>query len=206
MKVRATLLAIPLIVGSALAQSTPPAGQAGQTGQTGQTGQVSRPGEAGQSGATGAQSGSMTSTQQTPPAEMKTMTYKGVLVDLACGSATASAAPATTTPAARTPATTPGTPATTPGTPATTPGTPASGASSADRASGDCAVTANSTQLGLKMDDGKVVKFDLVGNQRAQDGLKTNKGWMKNIAANKPVKVKVSGILQGDKLIASSIN
>jgi hypothetical protein len=213
MKVRATLLAIPLIVGSALAQSTPPAGQAtppagqstppaaqttppagqtGQTGQTGQAGQVSRPGQGGQSGATGAQSGSMTSTQQTPPAEMKTMTYKGVLVDLACGSATASAAPATTTSAAQTPA--------------TTPGTPASGASSADRASGDCAVTANSTQLGLKMDDGKVVKFDLVGNQRAQDGLKTNKGWMKNIAANKPVKVKVSGILQGDKLIASSIN
>ena len=167
MKVRATLLAIPLIVGTALAQSTPtpPAGQAGQAG------------------ATGAQSGSMTSTQQTPPAEMKTMTYKGVLVDLACGSATA--APATTTPAA---------------------GTPAPAASSADRASGDCPVTANSTQLGLKMADGKVVRFDLVGNQRAQDGLKTKKGWMKDIAANKQVKVKVSGILQGDKLIASSIN
>jgi hypothetical protein len=164
MKARAILLAIPLIAGVALAQSQPQTPPAGQTG------------------ATGAQSGSVTSTQQAPPAEMKTMTYKGVLVDLACGSATATA------------------------TPAPPAGTPAPAASSADRASGDCPVTANSTQLGLKMDDGKVVKFDLVGQQRAQDGLKTNKGWAKNIAANKPLKVKVRGILQGEKLIASSID
>ena len=40
----------------------------------------------------------------------------------------------------------------------------------------------------------------------AQDGLKVNKGWNKNITANKPVKVKVSGVMQGDKLIVSSIN
>jgi hypothetical protein len=126
MKLRATLLAIPLIAGVALAQ-------------------------------------------QTPPAEMKTMTYRGALVDLACGPAAAAAG-------------------------------------SANRSSGDCPVTASSTQLGLKMDDGKVVRFDLVGNQRAQDGLKTKKGWAKNMAANKPVKVKVGGILQGDKLIASSID
>ena len=167
MNVRATLLAIPLIVGVALAQSQPQTPPAGQTG------------------ATGAQSGSATSTQQPPPAEMKTMTYKGVLVDLACGSATSSTAPAATTPPS---------------------GTPAPAATSADRASGDCPVTANSTRLGLKMDDGKVVKFDLVGQQRAQDGLKANKGWAKNIAANKPLKVKVRGVLQGEKLIASSID
>jgi hypothetical protein len=161
MKVRATLLAIPLIVGTALAQ-TPPATPPAPAAQT------------------------TPAPPATPsaPAEMKTMTYKGVLVDLACGSAT-SAAPASAAPAA---------------------GAPAATAGSADRASGDCSATASSTKLGLKMDDGKVVKFDLVGNQRAQDGLKNNKGWVKNLAANKPLKVKVSGVLQGDKLIASSID
>jgi hypothetical protein len=182
MKVRATLLAIPLIVGTALAQTPPPTQPQTQT-QTP---------PAAQTGATGAQSGTVTGTQQAPPAEMKTMTYKGTLVDLACGSggATASAAPTAKPPASGAQA----------GTPAATP-------SSADRSSGgDCPVTANSTQLGLKMEDGKVVKFDLVGNQRAQDGLKAKKGWMKNIEANKPLKVKVRGILQGEKLIASSID
>lgn len=172
MKVRATLLAFPLIVGAALAQTppaTPPAPAA-------QTPPATPP-------ASAAQTTPATPATPSAPAEMKTMTYRGTLVDLACGSATAAAAPAA--PAA---------------------GTPAGTAGSADRASGDCAVTANSTKLGLKMDDGKVVKFDLVGNQRAQDGLKNNKGWVKDLAANKPLKVKVSGILQGDKLIASSIN
>jgi len=45
-----------------------------------------------------------------------------------------------------------------------------------------------------------------VGNQRAQDALKTNKGWNKNMTSNKPIKVKVNGVMQGDKLIVSSIN
>jgi len=78
---------------------------------------------------------------------------------------------------------------------------------SASRSSGsECPATASSQTLGLKMDNGQTVRFDLVGNQRAQDALKTNKGWNKNMTANKPIKVKVSGVLQGDKLIVSSIN
>jgi hypothetical protein len=56
------------------------------------------------------------------------------------------------------------------------------------------------------MDNGQTVRFDLVGNQRAQDALKTNKGWNKNMTANKPIKVKIHGVLQGDKLIVSSID
>jgi hypothetical protein len=84
---------------------------------------------------------------------------------------------------------------------------PASASGAANRsAGGDCPVTAGSQTLGLKMDNGQVVRFDLVGNQRAQDALKTNKGWNKNLTANKPLKVKVSGVMQGDKLIVSSIH
>jgi len=81
-------------------------------------------------------------------------------------------------------------------------------ASSANRSSGDasnCPVTASSSQLGLKMDNGQVVRFDLVGNQRAQDELKNNKKWNSSVTANKPIKVKISGVMQGDKLIVSSI-
>ena len=73
-------------------------------------------------------------------------------------------------------------------------------------AGGDCPATANSTNLGLKMDNGQTVRFDMVGNQRAQEALKSNKGWNKKMTANQPLKVKVSGVLQGDKLIVSSIN
>lgn len=80
--------------------------------------------------------------------------------------------------------------------------------SSANRSTGDtanCPVTASSSQLGLKMDNGQVVRFDLVGNQRAQDELKNNKKWTSSATSNKPIKVKISGVMQGDKLIVSSI-
>jgi len=67
-------------------------------------------------------------------------------------------------------------------------------------------VTAGSSQLGLKMDNGQVVRFDLVGNQRAQDELKNNKKWTNAVTSSKPIKVKISGVMQGDKLIVSSIH
>jgi len=82
--------------------------------------------------------------------------------------------------------------------------------SSADRASNDgganCPVSANSSKFGMKLDDGRTVRFDLVGNQRAQDTLKADKGWNKSMSANQPIHAKVSGVLEGDKLIVSSIH
>jgi len=50
------------------------------------------------------------------------------------------------------------------------------------------------------------VRFDLVGNQRAQDELKNNKHWSKDLSAGKPIKVKVYGVMSGDKLVVSSIH
>jgi hypothetical protein len=58
----------------------------------------------------------------------------------------------------------------------------------------------------MKLDDGKMVHFDLVGNQRAQDALKNDKRWSKDLSANKPIHATVSGVLTGDKLIVSSIH
>ena len=129
------------------------------------------------------------------PDVMETKTYKGVLVDMSCAShAAVGTAQTSTTSASTAPATT----------------QPATDANSANRSAGEsgesCAVSANSTQIGMKMSDGRTVRFDLVGNQRAQDGLKNNKHWTKDLSDGKPVHATVQGALNGDKLIVSSIN
>jgi hypothetical protein len=111
---------------------------------------------------------------------MKTSTFKGVLVDMACASRTSSSAETK---------------------PANTEAKPA-----ASDAGGNCAVSASSSELGLKLDDGKTVRFDLVGNQRAQDALKNDKRWSKDVSENKPIHAKVNGVLNGDKLIVAAIH
>jgi hypothetical protein len=123
------------------------------------------------------------------PAEMKTKTFKGVLVDMSCashGSGT-TAAPAADSGAAA-----------------------SDSKNSANRTASDsglhCPVSASSSQIGMKLDDGRTVPFDLVGNQRAQDALKSDKGWGKEISANRPIHAKVTGVLEGNKLIVSAIH
>jgi hypothetical protein len=111
--------------------------------------------------------------------QMKTSAFKGVLVDAGATSSTSStsaqAAPAT----------------------------------SANRSSGDsgsnCPVSASSSRLGMKLDDGRTVRFDLVGNQRAAEALKNDKRWSKDLTEGKPIHTKVIGALDGDKLIVASI-
>lgn len=124
------------------------------------------------------------------PAEMKTQGMKGLLVDMSCaaGSANAATPPSSTANAAE----------------------KSGKANSANRSASDsgssCPATANSTELGMKTDDGKILRFDLVGNQRAQDALKNNKRWSKDLSAGKPIHAKVYGVMSGDKLIVSSID
>ena len=161
MKARATLVALALTTGLAVAQDNPP--QPAQQTKTEQKTTAVTPSDR--------------------PAEMKTMSYKGTLVDLGCGGSQNTAA-------------------------AAAPGG-AEAATSANRSASDaanCTVSTSSSQFGLKMDNGQTVRFDLVGNQRAQDEIKNNKRWNKAVSANQPMKVKVSGVLQGDKLIVSQIH
>jgi hypothetical protein len=169
MKARAILLAIPVMLGVAFAQS-----QSGPTGEA--------KGNSAQPNATkGAAAGAVP--------ELKTTGFRGTLVDLGCGGSAAASAQSTGA--------------------GSTAGGATAATGTANRAAGDasCPVTANSTQLGLKEEKtGQVVRFDLVGNQRAQDALKTNKNWSKNLTENKPIKVKINGVQQGDKLIVSSID
>jgi hypothetical protein len=126
-----------------------------------------------------AKAGAATAPASPALAEMKTSTFKGVLVDMACAARSSSSAE-TKTAGAET--------------------KPAAGDSGAS-----CPVSATSSELGMKLDDGKTVRFDLVGNQRAQDALKNDKRWSKDISANKPIHAKVSGVLNGDKLIVAAI-
>jgi hypothetical protein len=112
--------------------------------------------------------------------EMQTQTYSGTLMDASCaGSGSSSAS-----------------------TPAT----------SADRAAApadnqtSCAVSANTTKFALKLKDGKTVKFDDVGNLRAQEAFKVHKKWNDSASASKPVRVKAGGVLNGDQLTVISID
>ena len=118
------------------------------------------------------------------PAEMKTLTYKGVLIDASCKSPTADGQPAPSQGTAQA----------------------AQPDNSANRTAGDCALSSSSSQFGMKLNDGRTVRFDMVGNQRAQDELKNNKRWSKDLAAGKPIHATVDGVLTGDKLVVSAIH
>lgn len=179
MKAHVSLLAVSLAVGAALAQTTP------STPRTQDPQQKTMPSDS--KGNPKDMKDSKAASAN--PAEMKTSMFKGILVDMSCagqGSASTATSPA----ASATPS--------------------ADKANSANRAASDsgssCNVSANSKEFGLKMEDGKTVPFDLVGNQRAQDAVKNEKSWNKDISTNKPIHAKVSGVMSGDHLIVASIH
>jgi len=120
--------------------------------------------------------------------EMKTQTYKGTLMDASCAM--------------------PQSGMTQPAEDKKTPDTSGSSAGSANRSSaeGSCGVSNSTNQFALKTADGKTLRLDMVGNQRVQDEIKTNKKWSDAATSGKPIKVKVSGAVTGDKLIVSSIH
>jgi endonuclease YncB( thermonuclease family) len=70
----------------------------------------------------------------------------------------------------------------------------------------NCPVSANTNAFALKMKDGRVLKFDDVGNSRASEALKTKTKWTTAASNNKPVKAKVSGMVTGDTITVMSID
>jgi|SRR5579863_7977292 len=181
MKARVILLAVSVSLGLAVAQppdqqTQPPAQQTQPPAQVTPPQQTTPQKNAD----TKAASQTAAPTAEVKPAEMQTKTYKGVLVDMSCAPREAKSA----TPAAE-------------------------DANSANRASSDsgadCKVSSNSSEMGMKMKDGRTVRFDLVGNQRAQDNIKNNKRWNKDLSAGKEIHATVLGAISGEKLIVSSI-
>ena len=73
-------------------------------------------------------------------------------------------------------------------------------------AGGSCAPSANTSQFAIRLADGRTLKFDSVGNMRAQDALKARKKWTDAAAAGKPVRVKVHGMMSEDTLTVTSID
>lgn len=197
MKARLSLsmLTLSIALGVTLAQNTPPAASPQETPQK-ETPQATTPTNPQTNTQSDAKTGTPAASASKTPAEMKTTTFKGILVDMSCSPTSASAATATAGGA--------------------TQPSDASKASASDQSNtanrsvsdsgATCPVSANSSQLGMKLDDGKTVRFDLVGNQRAQDAIKNEKRWSKDLSENKPIHAKVSGVLNGDKLIVTSIH
>ena len=68
-----------------------------------------------------------------------------------------------------------------------------------------CPVSSSTGVFALKTDGGQVMKFDMVGNARAAETLKTKQAWTKHLNENKPIKAKVSGILNGDTITVTDI-
>lgn len=71
---------------------------------------------------------------------------------------------------------------------------------------GGCSVSSGTSQFALKMQDGRTVQFDSVGNMRTQTALKEKKKWSEAATAGKPIRAKVSGTMTGDKLTVVSVD
>jgi hypothetical protein len=213
MKATVCVAALTMVIGSAIAQqgsSSNPQSPSSTTPQT-PSSQATKDTQTGST--SGSQSGAVN--------EMKTKTYKGTLMDASCagvkGAATA-ATTATTTPSTVSVAN-PGTPSN-PATPAT-PGsetqsaanrqtTPApegtANRAASDSASGSCSVSASTSTFAMKLEDGRTLPLDMVGNDRAKEQIQKNKKWTEAASSGKPIHAKVSGVESGEKLVVSSIH
>ena len=203
MRVSIFAVALPILAAVALAQDTPPAQQKPpETPQadSSKQGQADRSVEQKSdksSSATPEKSGAQASDKNGQGSdrlpEMKTQSYSGTLMDASCaGSSSTATAPATASATDSSAAS-------------------AASSSSADRSAGSasnqgCSVSASTTQFAIKTKDGTTMRFDDVGNSRTQDALKTRKKWSESASASKPIHVKASGVLNGDKLTVMSID
>lgn len=225
MKATICVAAMTFVIGSAIAQQggnpqTPqsPAGANPQTSPQSSPSQTTKDTQSAKEtmNAPGKESGAMN--------EMKTKTFKGTLVDASCagvrGAASATTSPASDAGSAAAPGT-PSNPATpsTPGsetksaanrqsTAAAANATASEGSANraADSAAGSCSVSSSTSQFAMKLDDGRTLALDMVGNDRAKEQIQKNKKWTEAASSGKPIKAKVSGVESGEKLVVSSIN
>jgi hypothetical protein len=66
-----------------------------------------------------------------------------------------------------------------------------------------CAVSPATALFALRLQDGRVLPFDSIGNDRVR---KRKNKWVGAASSGKPVQAKVSGTVLGDKLLVLSIN
>ena len=76
----------------------------------------------------------------------------------------------------------------------------------ASNAADSCVASANTNNFALRMRDGRALRLDAVGNERAKEELKTKKKWADAASNGKPIRGTVHGIESGDTLVALSVD
>jgi hypothetical protein len=126
------------------------------------------------------------------PASVEIHAYKGTLVDASCGGNVTQNGPNAkneSSAADRTDA-----------------GAPVVGKSGATDENKACAVSAATKEFALRMNDGHILRFDAVGNERAQDAIKNNKKWSSAASSGKTISAKVSGTRDADNLTVTTLD
>src|SRR5260370_33012922 len=70
----------------------------------------------------------------------------------------------------------------------------------------DCPVTTTTTTFGLLTSDGRYIRFDQPSNTRVVEVVRTNKSWSPYLAKRAPLRVRVSGAVNGDVAVVESID
>src|SRR5260370_6183546 len=70
----------------------------------------------------------------------------------------------------------------------------------------DCPVTTTTTTFGLLTSDGRYIRFDQPSNTRVVDVVRTNKTWSPYLAKRTPLRVRVSGAVNGDVAVVETID
>ena len=68
----------------------------------------------------------------------------------------------------------------------------------------DCAISAATVMFAIRLGDGRTLRFDSVGNLRAQNAKLKNR-WVAKTVAGKKIRAKVTGAIAGDGLIVASV-
>jgi cytoskeleton protein RodZ len=68
-----------------------------------------------------------------------------------------------------------------------------------------CDVSPATALFALRLQDGRILQFDSVGNERVRNANRKNK-WVATASSGRPIHAKVSGAVLGDKLIVVSIH
>ncbi len=136
--------------------------------------------------ATSSKSGTAARTTEMP--EMKTQTYKGALVDASCSSGSGSDTQAASSKPAESASDSQG------------------NSKKQKNTQAGCSPSASTSQFALKTNDGKTMKFDSVGNHRAQEAFKAKKKWADAATSGKVIHAKVSGVLNGDTITVISVD
>ena len=181
------LSAISLIIMAGMLVAQKPDSRGSQTGKT--------PSESSQAAPQSAGSGGSERTGNT--SEVRTQSFKGTLVDLACSGGASGAATGAQAGADR-------------GKPSERAGAARKGEAAhgeADRSAGShCNVSSSSGEFALQTRDGRTLRFDAVGNERVKQELLNRKSWTNASAVGKPIQATVNATQAGDSLVVLSIH